>query len=153
RLLAEGKAHGLRIDHPDGLWNPASYFRRLQEDYVLHRARAHLAEHRCSEKLQQAVAAQLQAYLEKEPAQWPSWPLYVAAEKILGEQEPLPQDWAVSGTTGYDFLNAVGGLFVDGRSREAFDAIYRSFTGLDLDFAQLVANCRKIIMLVSMASE
>src|SRR5690606_1336108 len=33
RLLAEGKATGLRIDHPDGLWNPSKYFRQLQESY------------------------------------------------------------------------------------------------------------------------
>ncbi len=29
-LVAEGKIDGLRIDHPDGLYDPASYFRRLQ---------------------------------------------------------------------------------------------------------------------------
>ena len=40
------------------------------------------------------------------------WPLYVLAEKILGEHEPLPADWAVDGTTGYDFLVTVNGLFV-----------------------------------------
>jgi (1->4)-alpha-D-glucan 1-alpha-D-glucosylmutase len=153
RLLAEGKAHGLRIDHPDGLWNPTRYFRRLQEDYVRHRARAYLAEQNASEKLQQAVAAQLQAYLDKDPAQWPDCPLYVVAEKILGDAEPLPHDWVVSGTTGYDFLNAAGGLFVDRGSREAFDAVYRRFTGLNLDFPRLVNSCRKMIMLVSMASE
>jgi (1->4)-alpha-D-glucan 1-alpha-D-glucosylmutase len=153
RLLAEGKAHGLRIDHPDGLWNPARYFRRLQEDYVRHRARAYLVEQRASEKLQHAVAVQLQALLEKEPSQWPSWPLYVVAEKILGETEPLPHDWVVSGTTGYDFLNAAGGLFVDRGQRELFDAVYRRFTGLNLDFPRLVNSCQKMIMLVSMASE
>ena len=39
RLLAEGKLDGLRIDHPDGLYDPAQYFRRLQEHYVLACAR------------------------------------------------------------------------------------------------------------------
>ena len=39
RLLAEGKVDGLRIDHPDGLYDPAQYFRRLQEHYVLALAR------------------------------------------------------------------------------------------------------------------
>ena len=37
RLLAEGKANGLRIDHPDGLWDPTSYFRQLQENFLLQR--------------------------------------------------------------------------------------------------------------------
>ena len=30
RLIGEGKVEGVRIDHPDGLWDPAGYFRRLQ---------------------------------------------------------------------------------------------------------------------------
>jgi (1->4)-alpha-D-glucan 1-alpha-D-glucosylmutase len=171
RLLAEGKAHGLRIDHPDGLWNPARYFRQLQENYVLHRARAFLAEGKLpeggepwgnplgeppvklSEGLQKAVSAQLAAYLEKEPAQWPSWPLYVVAEKILGENEPLPRDWAVSGTTGYDFLNEAGGLFVDRDRRDRFDALYARFTRQAHDFDGLVSSCQRIIMQSAMASE
>ena len=39
RLVAEGKIDGLRIDHPDGLYDPAQYFRRLQEAHALARAR------------------------------------------------------------------------------------------------------------------
>jgi (1->4)-alpha-D-glucan 1-alpha-D-glucosylmutase len=31
RLVGEGKIQGLRIDHPDGLRDPAAYFRRLRE--------------------------------------------------------------------------------------------------------------------------
>jgi (1->4)-alpha-D-glucan 1-alpha-D-glucosylmutase len=30
RLIAQGRAHGLRIDHVDGLWDPHVYFRRLE---------------------------------------------------------------------------------------------------------------------------
>ena len=30
-FLAQNKVQGLRIDHPDGLYNPAEYFQRLQE--------------------------------------------------------------------------------------------------------------------------
>ena len=40
-------------------------------------------------------------------------PLYVVVEKILTAGETLPADWLVAGTTGYDFLHSVGGLFVD----------------------------------------
>ena len=46
-------------------------------------------------------------------------PLYVVAEKILARREPLPHGWAVAGTTGYDFLVAVNGLFVDAAARRA----------------------------------
>src|SRR5207248_10476694 len=35
RLLREGKVTGLRIDHPDGLFDPKQYLQRLQESYVL----------------------------------------------------------------------------------------------------------------------
>jgi (1->4)-alpha-D-glucan 1-alpha-D-glucosylmutase len=31
RLVADGKVTGVRVDHPDGLFDPASYFERLQE--------------------------------------------------------------------------------------------------------------------------
>src|SRR6202040_3324530 len=39
RLLREGKVTGLRIDHPDGLYDPRQYLTRLQEHYVLDQAR------------------------------------------------------------------------------------------------------------------
>lgn len=41
QMLAEGKATGLRVDHPDGLWDPPTYFRQLQESFVLYHIRAH----------------------------------------------------------------------------------------------------------------
>src|SRR5262249_30300932 len=80
-------------------------------------------------------------------------PLYVVAEKILSEGEALPPDWAVDGTTGYDFLTAVNGLFIDADGRDAFDRIYRSFTGASTGYDQLVGSAKKMTMLVSMASE
>ena len=47
------------------------------------------------------------------PASRPDRPLYVVAEKILSGEEPLPTRWAVHGTTGYNFLNDLNGLFVN----------------------------------------
>ena len=44
----------------------------------------------------------------------PLWrALYVVVEKILGDGESLPEDWPIHGTSGYDFLNVLNGLFVD----------------------------------------
>jgi (1->4)-alpha-D-glucan 1-alpha-D-glucosylmutase len=146
RLLAEGDAGGLRIDHPDGLRDPAGYFRQLQEQYVL--ARADGAPERRPEGLARVVAARLRTW--QGPA---AWPLYVVAEKILVEAETLPPDWAVDGTTGYDFIHAVNGLFVDGEAREAFDRVYQSFTGASGGYDQRVGSAKKMTMLVSMASE
>ena len=40
-------------------------------------------------------------------------PLYVVVEKILEPGEPLPNDWAVHGTVGYEFARVTTGLFVD----------------------------------------
>ncbi|HLH72186.1 MAG TPA: malto-oligosyltrehalose synthase, partial [Chloroflexota bacterium] len=80
-------------------------------------------------------------------------PLYVVAEKILVDGEKAPEDWEVHGTTGYDFLNAVNGLFVDGKNRVAFDRVYNDFTKLRLDYHNLVNSSKKMIMLVSLASE
>jgi len=33
-------------------------------------------------------------------------------EKILEKGEELPGDWTVDGTTGYDFMNMLNGVFV-----------------------------------------
>src|SRR5205823_3603722 len=83
----------------------------------------------------------------------PPWPLYVVAEKILAEGEPLPPDWAVAGTVGYDYLAAVNGLFVAKRHRRAFDRIYGQFTGREYDYGPLVNATKRVVMQVSMASE
>src|SRR5262249_12603704 len=40
-------------------------------------------------------------------------------EKILSRGERLPDDWAMHGTTGYEFANVAGGVFVDGSSEQA----------------------------------
>ncbi len=146
RLLAEGKASGLRIDHPDGLRDPAGYFRQLQEHYVL--ARADLAPEGRPAGLERELAVRL-----SERSGTDAWPLYVLAEKILAESETLPPDWTVDGTTGYDFLNAVNGLFVDAEGRDGFDRIYRGFTGATASYDQLVGSAKKMTMLVSMVSE
>jgi (1->4)-alpha-D-glucan 1-alpha-D-glucosylmutase len=150
RLVAEGKANGLRIDHPDGLRDPAGYFRQLQEQCVL--ARADRAPEGPPEGLARMVAARLRAGAGHGNGPT-AWPLYVVAEKILVEGEQLPPDWAVDGTTGYDFLHAVNGLFVDGEAREAFDRAYQSFTGASAGYDQRVGSAKKMTMLVSMASE
>ncbi len=42
---------------------------------------------------------------------------WVVVEKILEGEETLPANWACAGTTGYDALNVIGGLFVDPAAR------------------------------------
>lgn len=155
RLLAEGKATGLRIDHIDGLYDPAGYLRRLQETYVFHRARALLGQSRTEpvddDELAAEVAARMAPLFEARAGTTP-WPLYVVAEKILAEGEPLPAEWAVHGTTGYEFLNLAGGLFVDRRSAAEFDAIYGELGG-SRSYRELINTNKEMTMLVAMASE
>jgi (1->4)-alpha-D-glucan 1-alpha-D-glucosylmutase len=130
RLVAEGKVTGLRVDCSDGLRDPAAYFRQLQQ----------------SQLGQPSDASSSGNGL-------PCRPLYIVAEKILSKGEGLPADWAVSGTTGYDFLNQVNGLFVRRASRGAFDKIYGDFIGAKSSYRELVNSRKKMIMLVSLASE
>src|SRR5262249_25675901 len=66
----------------------------------------------------------------------------------------LPTFWLVYGTTGYDFANLVNGLFVDATQRKAMDETYAAFTRNHLpSFADLTNSTKKMIMLVSLASE
>ena len=115
---------------------PAAYFRELQESYA-------------AQRIQPLHDLPLNS--NRTPA--PLWPLYVVAEKILSKGESLPEDWAVSGTTGYDFLNQVNGIFVEHANREAVEKIYRDFIGKETNFRNMINSTKKMIMLVSLASE
>jgi (1->4)-alpha-D-glucan 1-alpha-D-glucosylmutase len=61
---------------------------------------------------------------------------YIVVEKILGRDEELPREWPVAGTTGYDFLNTLNGVFVEPGGLEALEAIYARVTGSYLPFAE-----------------
>jgi len=127
RLMAEGKVDGLRVDHPDGLYDPAQYFERLRRGI--------------------AVACD-----DSKNGSQDSSP-YVIIEKVLTGAERLPSDWAVRGTTGYDFANLVNGLFVDPAAVMKLERVYRSFIGDEIVFEDLAYRCRKLICRVAFASE
>jgi (1->4)-alpha-D-glucan 1-alpha-D-glucosylmutase len=158
RLLAEGKIDGLRVDHPDGLYDPAEYFRRLQEHFILACAHRVLESDPTFRDLDRNVLeGQLKERLaaaRQEPVKCPlTRPLYVVVEKILGASEALAESWLVHGTSGYDFLNLVNGLFVDARSTDAFTRLYRELTQDGPGFAE-VAHWKKLLILdVALASE
>ena len=73
-------------------------------------------------------------------------PFYMVVEKILGRDEELPRQWPVSGTTGYDFLNAVNGVFVDPAGYKRLEEIYSRRTGSYLPFAELGYRCNKLVI-------
>jgi malto-oligosyltrehalose synthase len=80
-------------------------------------------------------------------------PFYALVEKILMKGEQLPKEWPVSGSTGYDFLNQVNGIFVDTEKAKAFDRIYDRYLGYRSDFAELVYEKKKLVMQVSLSGE
>jgi (1->4)-alpha-D-glucan 1-alpha-D-glucosylmutase len=80
-------------------------------------------------------------------------PVFLVVEKILGPNEQIPDDWPVYGTTGYDFLNLVNGLFVDRSNERLMSAIYTRFTGVPVRFDELAYRSKQLIMRASMASE
>lgn len=55
---------------------------------------------------------------------------WLLVEKILGPDEALPRSWPVDGTTGYEALREVGGLFVDPRGEALVDAVAAQHTGV-----------------------
>jgi (1->4)-alpha-D-glucan 1-alpha-D-glucosylmutase len=73
-------------------------------------------------------------------------PAYVLVEKILARHENLPDDWPVSGTTGYDYLNEVNGLFVEPEGARRIEEIYSTFIGRKQDFADVVYQKKKLVM-------
>lgn len=79
-------------------------------------------------------------------------PFYIVVEKILGQEEPLP-DWPIQGTTGYDFLNQVNGLFVACMNEKVFTDLYSKVLDREVSYADLAYGCKQLIMRVSMASE
>jgi (1->4)-alpha-D-glucan 1-alpha-D-glucosylmutase len=83
----------------------------------------------------------------------PDRKIYVVAEKILSEGEALPPQWSVHGTTGYDFLNELNGLFVDAGRVHDFRKLYARFTGREDSFPEVVYASKKLIISTSMASE
>ncbi|MBN1699446.1 MAG: malto-oligosyltrehalose synthase [Spirochaetales bacterium] len=79
--------------------------------------------------------------------------LWVIAEKILHRGESLPRSWPVHGTTGYDFLNYAGGLYVDPGGESLLDGFYSRFTGEQRDYATILYEKKKMVMKEILASD
>jgi (1->4)-alpha-D-glucan 1-alpha-D-glucosylmutase len=112
-LVQRGDVAGLRVDHIDGLFNPAEYAATLR-------------------------------------GRFPD--SYIVVEKILAHYEKLPE-WPIDGSTGYDFVNQVLGLFVDPEAERAMTLVYRRATGRTADFDAVLQASKRRIMGVNLASE
>lgn len=92
-----------------------------------------------------------EAYLRRLRAAAPEALLVV--EKILEVGEPLRASWPVDGTTGYDFLNLVQGLFVDPAAEQALTDLYVAFTGESGDWDAVVRDCKRLVMREGLGSD
>ncbi len=131
-LTAAGIVDGLRIDHPDGLRDPAQYFARLQDGYV-----------RRVGELRPADAP---------PGNDPL-PLYVVAEKITAAYADQPADWRLHGTTGYRFGALVNGLFVDRTQAARMERVWRGFSGVTDSVEDMVFAAKRAVATGALGSE
>jgi (1->4)-alpha-D-glucan 1-alpha-D-glucosylmutase len=155
KLILEGKITGLRVDHPDGLYNPSEYFRRLQ--YCCFE----LKSSEPPEKLGgDPTFFEISSGMKvKEPSvdssspEIQNKPFYIVGEKILARGERMPEDWPIYSTTGYVFLNSVNGIFVKTDHAKAFDGIYSRFIKTKMSYPEITYEEKKLVMQVALASE
>jgi len=120
-LITSGELQGLRLDHIDGLLDPAQYGQRLQD---LIRAR------------QPAGGA-----------------FYVVMDKILGEDEPLPRFPGVAGTTGYEWLNVISRLLLQGDGLAALDRVWGDVGQDGRAFEQILREAKRQVLENILAAE
>ncbi len=103
RLYEEGLIDGVRVDHVDGLADPAAYCRKL---------RSTLAEME-----------------PRRPSDAAKGPAYFVVEKILAQGERLSLDWLTDGTTGYDYMNESAALLHDPAGEPALTRLWEEISG------------------------
>lgn len=147
RLLAAGQLAGVRVDHPDGLYDPARYFERLQSAFLVACAKAEAGDDPAGwSELEQHVAL-LAEKAQKEPR------LYVAVEKILALGEQLPIDWPIAGTSGYDALIMLNSVFVDTANADAFTTLYHQLVPDAARYEDLVYQKKLLILDTALAGD
>jgi (1->4)-alpha-D-glucan 1-alpha-D-glucosylmutase len=122
KLVAEGKVQGLRLDHIDGLRDPAQYFQRLRR------------------LIGDAQGREATAF-------------YMVIEKILGEHEKLHPFAGVHGTTGYEWLNAITELLVDGNGLEPLDEVWRQISNMPPRLAPVLKDAKRRVLETLLTSE
>ncbi len=123
RLFAEGMIDGLRIDHVDGLTNPAAYCRTLR--------------------------SRLDALAET-TGRSRGW---LVIEKILLRDEALSSEWGVDGTTGYDFMNEVNALQHDPDGEALLSDSWAAISRRPSDFAKEEEPARREIVARSFSAQ
>jgi (1->4)-alpha-D-glucan 1-alpha-D-glucosylmutase len=78
---------------------------------------------------------------------------YLVVEKVLEYDEHLPSAFPVQGTTGYDFIAHVDGLFIDSQNEEPMTALYHAFTGESQPFSDVMRACKQEVMVSDLAPD
>jgi (1->4)-alpha-D-glucan 1-alpha-D-glucosylmutase len=107
KLIEKEIITGLRIDHIDGLYDPARYLKKLREK---------------------------------------TGDVYICVEKILGFNEELAGSWPVQGTTGYDFMNVLNGVFCQKENDETFSKIYWWLIGHKSVYGDILYESKKHVV-------
>ena len=153
RLIREQKITGLRLDHLDGLFDPAGYLVALQEavvqEWIADLAPPGVPPETWRRQIQSWRAGEQQ----RDHADIAARPIFIAIEKILTGNEALPKSWPIHGTSGYVFLNDVNRLFVNPDNTRAMTRVYERFTGMKQPFGDVVYECKKLITGTALASE
>jgi (1->4)-alpha-D-glucan 1-alpha-D-glucosylmutase len=122
RLIADDRLQGLRLDHIDGLRDPAQYFQRLRR--LIRDAQGDTAQ-----------------------------PFYMVIEKILGEHEQLHRFAGVHGTTGYEWLNVISQVLVDGKGLEPLDEIWRQVSNMSPKLEPVLLQAKRRVLETLLTSE
>ena len=122
RLIAEDKLQGLRLDHIDGLRDPAQYFQRLKR-------------------------------LIRDAQGGKPKPFYLLIEKILGEHEKLVPLAGVHGTTGYEWMNVITQVLVDGKGLGDLDEVWRQASNVSPNFPPLLKEAKRRVLETLLLSE
>ncbi|MBR8832483.1 MAG: malto-oligosyltrehalose synthase [Stigonema ocellatum SAG 48.90 = DSM 106950] len=78
---------------------------------------------------------------------------YITVEKILQLGEELPSNWSIEGTSGYDYLNYVNGVFCQAENQDRFTQIYWDITGSKIPFEEIVAEKKHLIIERNLAGD
>jgi (1->4)-alpha-D-glucan 1-alpha-D-glucosylmutase len=71
---------------------------------------------------------------------------WLVVEKILERDERLRESWPVDGTTGYEYLNRVGRLFVDPDGEQPLTELYERFTGEPTDVGEIIRQSKLLVL-------
>ena len=80
-------------------------------------------------------------------------PFYMVVEKILGEHEKLPPFTGIHGTTGYEWLNAITQVLVDGNGLDPLDEVWRQISNMPPRLGPVLKDAKRRVLETLLTSE